>query len=156
MESVHVRAATPDDLPAIRALIPLSVRALSPGFYTPRQIESAIRHVFGPDTQLIADGTYFVAERGGVLAGCGGWSMRRTLYGGDQAKEGEDPRLDPATEDRKSTRLNSSHSQISYAVFCLKKKTQKSSSARRAWRPRSSGRARPRPAATFPWPAART
>jgi len=98
MDSVHVRAATADDLPAIRALIPLSVRGLSPGFYTPRQIESAIRHVFGPDTQLIADGTYFVAERGGVLAGCGGWSMRRTLYGGDQAKEGEDPRLDPGTE----------------------------------------------------------
>jgi GNAT superfamily N-acetyltransferase len=98
MDSVRVRVSTEDDLPAIRELIPLSVRGLSGGYYTPRQIESAIRYVFGPDTQLIADGTYFVAERGGVLAGCGGWSMRRTLYGGDQAKEADDPRLDPSAE----------------------------------------------------------
>ena len=97
-DAVHVRVATEGDLPAIRALIPLSVRGLSGGYYTPEQVESAIRYVFGPDTQLIADGTYFVAERGGALAGCGGWSMRRTLYGGDQAKEVEDPRLDPDTE----------------------------------------------------------
>lgn len=97
-DAVHVRVATEDDLPAIRELIPQSVRGLSVGYYTPRQIESSIRYVFGPDTQLIADGTYFVAERGGQLAGCGGWSARRTLYGGDQAKDADDPRLDPATE----------------------------------------------------------
>ncbi|HEX2095066.1 MAG TPA: GNAT family N-acetyltransferase [Longimicrobiaceae bacterium] len=95
---VTLRLATPGDLPALRELIPLSVRALSRGYYTPAQIESAIRHVFGPDTQLVADGTYFVAEAGGCLAGCGGWSRRRTLYGGDQMKETEDPLLDPATE----------------------------------------------------------
>lgn len=98
MEPVRVRVATFDDLPAIRALIPLSVRGLSGGYYTPEQVESAIRFVFGPDTQLITDGTYFVAERGGALAGCGGWSRRRTLYGGDQAKEVEDPLLDPEAE----------------------------------------------------------
>jgi GNAT superfamily N-acetyltransferase len=96
--AVRVRAATADDLPGIRDLIPLSVRGLSGGYYTAAQIESAIRYVFGPDTQLIRDGTYFVAERGGALAGCGGWSKRRTLYGGDQAKETEDPLLDPAVE----------------------------------------------------------
>jgi GNAT superfamily N-acetyltransferase len=98
MDSVNVRVATEDDLPAIRELIPLSVRGLSGGYYTEEQIESAIRYVFGPDTQLIADGTYFVAERGGALAGCGGWSMRRTLYGGDQAKDADDPLLDPSAE----------------------------------------------------------
>jgi GNAT superfamily N-acetyltransferase len=98
MDSVHVRVAAEEDLPGIRELIPLSVRGLSGGYYTPQQVESAIRYVFGPDTQLIADGTYFVAERGGVLAGCGGWSMRRTLYGGDQAKEAEDPLLDANAE----------------------------------------------------------
>ena len=66
---------------------------------TPEQIESAIRHVFGPDTQLVRDGTYFVVEDAdGALVGCGGWSLRRTLYGGDQAKDVDDPRLDPATE----------------------------------------------------------
>lgn len=97
-DAVRVRIATEDDLPAIRELIPRSVRGLSAGYYTPREVESSIRYVFGPDTQLIADGTYFVAERGGQVVGCGGWSARRTLYGGDQAKDADDPRLDPASE----------------------------------------------------------
>ncbi len=83
---------------AIAALIPLSARALSKGFYTERQTESAIRFVFGPDRRLIEDGTYFVVEDGERLAGCGGWSRRRTLYGGDQMKSADDPLLDPATE----------------------------------------------------------
>lgn len=95
---MRVRIAAEEDLPAIRALIPRSVRGLSVGYYTPREVESSIRYVFGPDTQLIADGTYFVAESGGDVVGCGGWSARRTLYGGDQAKDADDPRLDPATE----------------------------------------------------------
>lgn len=95
---MRVRVATEADLPAIRALIPDSVRGLSVGFYTPEQVESSIRHVFGPDTQLIADGTYFVAVDEDTVVGCGGWSARRTLYGGDQAKDADDPRLDPATE----------------------------------------------------------
>ena len=101
MEMIHrvqVRVATADDLPAIRELIPSSVRRLSVGFYTPEQIESSIRYVFGPDTQLIADGTYFVAEAEGEIVACGGWSWRRTLYGGDQMKAGDDPPLDPAHE----------------------------------------------------------
>lgn len=92
-----IRVATPEDLPAIRALIPASVRALSTGFYTEQQIESALAYVFGPDTQLIADGTYFVADAGDGIAGCGGWSQRATLYGGDQMGAA-DPPLDPATE----------------------------------------------------------
>lgn len=95
---ITLRLATPDDLPALHALIPASVRGLSQGWYTPEQIESAIRHVFGPDTQLIADGTYFAAMADGTVVGCGGWSRRRTLYGGDQMKDAEDPLLDPATE----------------------------------------------------------
>ena len=69
--------------------------ALSQGYYTPAQIDSLITHVFGVDTQLIIDGTYFVIERGGRLQACGGWSARRTLFGGDQAKAGGDPSLDP-------------------------------------------------------------
>ena len=95
---ISLRLAIPDDLPALRALIPLSVRALSRGCYTEVQIESAIRFIFGVDTQLIADGTYFVAEAENQIAGCGGWSRRRTLYGGDHRKEGEDAPLDPAAE----------------------------------------------------------
>jgi GNAT superfamily N-acetyltransferase len=93
-----LRLATAEDLPALRALIPDSVRALSLGFYTAEQIESAIVHVFGADTQLIADGTYFAAEAEGEVVGCGGWSRRRTLYGGDQMKDEEDPLLDPRIE----------------------------------------------------------
>ena len=96
----RLRLATPADLLVLRELIPASVRALSAGFYTLRQVKSAIRCVFGPDTQLIADGTYFVLETpGGTLAGCGGWSRRRTLYGGDQMKDASpDDLLDPAVE----------------------------------------------------------
>lgn len=93
-----LRLATPADLPAIRELIPRSVESLSAGFYTPEQVTSAIRYVFGPDTQLIADGTYFVAEAEGDIVACGGWSWRRTLYGGDQMKAADDPPLDPAHE----------------------------------------------------------
>ncbi len=94
----RIRLAAAEDLPALQELIPISARELSRGYYTREQTESAIRYVFGPDSRLIADGTYFVAEDGAVLAGCGGWSRRRTLYGGDQMKAGEDPLLDPATD----------------------------------------------------------
>jgi GNAT superfamily N-acetyltransferase len=94
-----IRRATLEDVPALRELIPLSARELSRGFYTAEETESAILHVFGPDSRLIADGTYFVVEdEDGRLAGCGGWSRRRTLFGGDQMKSGEEPLLDPATE----------------------------------------------------------
>ncbi len=95
---MRLRLAEVDDVEAIAALIPLSARALSKEFYTEQQTESAIRFVFGPDRRLIEDGTYFVVEDGQRLAGCGGWSKRRTLYGGDQMKPAEDPLLDPATE----------------------------------------------------------
>ncbi|MDZ4698518.1 MAG: GNAT family N-acetyltransferase [Rhodothermales bacterium] len=96
MNAIVIRLATFDDLPALRALIPESVRGLSRPFYSDTQIKQAIVQVFGVDTQLINDGTYFVAEIGGVIAGCGGWSRRRTLYGGDQMKAAEDPLLDPS------------------------------------------------------------
>ncbi len=92
------RLATLADLPALAELIPVSARALSRGFYTEAQTEAAIRYVFGPDTRLIADGTYFLVEEENVVAGCGGWSRRKTLYGGDQMKAAEDPLLDPRTD----------------------------------------------------------
>ena len=103
---VPPRLATTGDVPAIRALIAESARALSAGFYTAEQVEAALAHVFGVDTQLVADGTYYLidapacatsAEPPGPAA-VGGWSARRTLYGGDQAKRGDDNRLDPATD----------------------------------------------------------
>ena len=94
-----IRLATADDVSALQELIPASVRALSRDVYGPTQIESAIRFVFGVDTQLIADGTYFVAvSTDDALVGCGGWSRRRTLYGGDQRKAQDDALLDPLTD----------------------------------------------------------
>lgn len=93
---VHaLRLATFDDVPAIRALIDASVRALSAGYYSEEQIASSLRWVFGPDTQLIADGTYYVIEAEGAIIGAGGWSRRATLYGGDQMKGAADALLDP-------------------------------------------------------------
>ena len=92
------RPATFEDIPVLNELIAASVRALSPGYYTPTQIESAIKYIFGVDTQLVTDQTYYVAEVDGQLAGCGGWSKRNTLYGGEQHKEIEDPLLNPAKD----------------------------------------------------------
>lgn len=87
----------------LQALIERSGIALSAGFYTPEQAAAITRHVYGVDTQLIEDGTYFVIEAANAgdcagVAACGGWSFRRTLYGGDKMKSGADPLLDPATE----------------------------------------------------------
>ena len=94
----ELRPATSADIPALQSLIDASVRELSRGYYTDAQIESALRYVFGPDTQLIADGTYYVIPAPDGFAASGGWSRRRTLFGGDQMKGGEDPLLDPERE----------------------------------------------------------
>jgi len=92
---ITTRTATFADIPALNEMIALSVRGLSTDYYTPNQIESAIKYIFGVDTQLVTDGTYYVAEIDNITVGCGGWSKRNTLYGGDQHKEIEDPLLDP-------------------------------------------------------------
>jgi RimJ/RimL family protein N-acetyltransferase len=94
----RLRPATVDDIPALQALIARSGTELSAGFYTPEQAAAITRHVFGVDTQLIADRTYFVIEDGDAIVACGGWSKRRTLFGGDQTKRGPDPLLDPVSE----------------------------------------------------------
>lgn len=93
----QLRTAEHRDIDGIRELIADSVRGLSRGFYTEEQCESALRHVFGVDTTLIDDGTYFIIEDGSGLLAAGGWSRREHLYGGDQTKGDVDPVLDPAT-----------------------------------------------------------
>ncbi len=90
-----MRLAVPADIRAIEQLIAESVRGLSAGFYSEQQAESALKHVFGVDSGLIADWTYYVIEDEHGLAAVGGWSRRQHLYGGDQTKTGEDPTLDP-------------------------------------------------------------
>lgn len=96
---VQIRLAILSDIPALEELIRASVTGLSAEYYTSQQIKSALVHVFGVDTQLIADETYFVAEIERQLAGSGGWSKRKTLFGGDQSKADRiDPLLNPATD----------------------------------------------------------
>jgi GNAT superfamily N-acetyltransferase len=102
--TIYVRVALQADILVLRALIDASVRGLQAQDYTPSQIENALHTVFGVDSQLIADGTYLVAEStveaGGssaesLIVGCGGWSKRKTLYGGDRWSGRQDDLLDP-------------------------------------------------------------
>src|ERR1700692_1233771 len=102
MANFHLRVARVEDVAGIRELIAASVRGLQTGDYSATQIEGALATVFTVDSQLIADGTYFVAfSESGEWAGCGGWSFRKTLYGGDHqiekiAPERLDARVDAA------------------------------------------------------------
>ncbi|MCC6317065.1 MAG: GNAT family N-acetyltransferase [Gemmatimonadaceae bacterium] len=93
---VHFRLARPDDVDALNALIHVSAEALSQGFYTPEEIDAANRYVFGVDTTLVDDRTYFIGECDGRPVACGGWSRRGALYGGDQRRMDAAPVLDPA------------------------------------------------------------
>jgi GNAT superfamily N-acetyltransferase len=97
----RIRKATLDDREAIQQLIADSARGLSRADYSDEQIETALSGVFGVDTALIIDGTYFVAESGDRLAACGGWSRRKTLYGGDKYGGRDSSTLDPRTEPAK-------------------------------------------------------
>lgn len=90
---IVVRRATPADVPKLRALIDASVRGLQASDYSAAEIERALATVYGVDTRLIADGTYYVAEDVEIV-GCGGWSRRATLFGGDQYAVREDSLLD--------------------------------------------------------------
>jgi len=107
----NLRLATDEDIPALHALIEASVRGLQAGDYTQPQIEGALGTVLGLDTQLVRDKTYFVAEVASAndvsgqnakdrntLAGCGGWSKRKTLFGADRGPGREPELLNPATD----------------------------------------------------------
>jgi GNAT superfamily N-acetyltransferase len=116
--NIRIRKATAADVPGLGEVIEASVRGLQAEDYSPAQIEGALKSVYGVDTQLIADGTYLVAEifetqnpetqnpetqkrespNHPEIAGCGGWSKRKTLYGGDQYAAREDSLLDPARD----------------------------------------------------------
>ena len=97
-QRLRLRTALSEDVPELTELISRSARLLSRGYYTEEETESAIRHVFGVDSALVADRTYFVVESGGVIVGCGGWSRRRTLYGGDQRPVGPQELLNPVRD----------------------------------------------------------
>lgn len=93
-----LRKANIADIPAIEKLIDASVRGLQAQDYTPEQIDAALRTVFTVDTQLIEDGTYFVVEQDGEMIGCGGWSQRKTLCGGDHHAVRDNVLMDPSED----------------------------------------------------------
>jgi GNAT superfamily N-acetyltransferase len=99
---LKIRKAVAADTPVLQELIRDSVLGLQAGDYSPEQRKHALDKVFGVDTQLIADGTYYAAvvetEEGRVIAGCGGWSQRKTLFGSDHYARREDELLDPARD----------------------------------------------------------
>jgi GNAT superfamily N-acetyltransferase len=99
----RIRLATEDDIPALHALIEASVRGLQAADYTPAQIEGALGTVLGLDTQLIRDQTYYLVQAISpqgetAIAGCGGWSKRKTLFGADHGPGREPDLLDPAMD----------------------------------------------------------
>lgn len=96
-----VRKATLGDREVLQDLIARSARELSAADYRPEQVEGALRGAFGVDSQLIADGTYFVVEENGGIVGCGGWSFRKTLFGGDSRADRDAGELDPRTDPAK-------------------------------------------------------
>jgi GNAT superfamily N-acetyltransferase len=98
MAGLTLRPAVLADVDVLNALIRESVIGLSQKDYSPTQIESALRHLFGVDTRLIEDGTYYVVESEGRPIACGGWSRRQALFGSDQYVDRSDGRLDPRTQ----------------------------------------------------------
>ena len=99
---IRIRKAQPSDVPRLREIIEASVRGLQARDYSGAQIEGALTGVYGVDSQLIADGTYFAAEvtdeNAQQIVACGGWSKRKTLFGGDQYAAREDSLLDPTID----------------------------------------------------------
>lgn len=101
MSGFEIRTATREDIPQLQQVIAASVRELQKSDYTPAQMDGALGHVFGVDSQLIADATYFIAypaDAPDEIAGCGGWSYRKTLFGSDKGPGREPERLDPAVD----------------------------------------------------------
>lgn len=97
MSGLTSRLATEDDLPALEAVMAASIAELQKGFLSPEQI-AASRTIMGLDRQLVADRTYFIIDAGGAIAGCGGWSRRATLFGGDHSANRDIALLDPAAD----------------------------------------------------------
>jgi GNAT superfamily N-acetyltransferase len=91
------RLAIPADMPALQQLMTAAIRELLPQFLTPEKVEASFA-VMGVDSQLIEDGTYFILEEDGVMAGCGGWSRRATLFGHNHTAGRDSRLLDPKTE----------------------------------------------------------
>ncbi|MDX6199088.1 MAG: hypothetical protein QOJ79_2239 [Actinomycetota bacterium] len=95
--SLTIRHATESDVPALVPLMEAAIEELQRGYLDDAQIQSS-KTIMGIDRQLIDDGTYYVVEIDGVIAGCGGWSRRATLYGGDHSGGRDAALLDPTAD----------------------------------------------------------
>jgi len=100
-EPVEFRRALAEDAPELRLLVEASIRGIGSRYYSPRQVESSLVHLFGVDSTMIADSTYSVATTSNQIIGAGGWSFRKTPFGGDQATDIRNaeirvPGVDPA------------------------------------------------------------
>jgi GNAT superfamily N-acetyltransferase len=95
--SLKLRLAVPEDLPALRDLMSAAIGELLNPFLSPQEVAASFE-IMGLDSQLVADGTYFLVEEEGALAGCGGWSRRATLFGGDHSAGRDAALLDPARD----------------------------------------------------------
>jgi GNAT superfamily N-acetyltransferase len=93
-----IRKAHIEECAALARLIAISARELSIHDYTAEQIEGALRGTYGVDSQLVKDGTFFVVEDDKQIVGCGGWSSRRTIFGGDHFGQRDDAALDPRVD----------------------------------------------------------
>ncbi len=91
---LELRLATTADEPAMRAIMDRAIGALLTPYLPPEAV-SASFEIMGLDSQLIADGAYFAVSEGGVIVGCGGWSRRATLFGGDHTSGRDAALLDP-------------------------------------------------------------
>lgn len=94
-----IRQATINDIPELNHLVQLSIRQLGGKYYSSKQVESSLKYLFSIDTQVVADGTYYSVEADNQIVACGGWSRRKTPFGGDQASEQQDIRLRDPKED---------------------------------------------------------
>jgi N-acetylglutamate synthase-like GNAT family acetyltransferase len=100
-DALVLRVARVEDMPALKELIATSVWGLQKAEYSAAQIEGALGTIYGTDQTMIGDGTFFVVEDGTAIAGCGGWSRRRTSFGGDHSPVKDDSLLDPETQPAK-------------------------------------------------------
>ena len=96
-QTLTIRSAVSGDIPALKAVMDRAIKELLPAFLPPAEV-LASQEVMGLDTQLIEDGTYYVVEADGAIAGCGGWSRRATLFGGDHSAGRDAALVDPATD----------------------------------------------------------
>jgi len=97
MVELKIRLATTADLSVLRTIMAAAIAENLKPFLPPELIRASEK-VMGLDTTLVEDGTYWIVHADGEPAGCGGWSRRNTLYGGDHTGGRNAALLDPAVD----------------------------------------------------------